>query len=319
MKNILNYLIYIGAIFLFASCEDESLQRIPSNLDKGPNVRVVVDPDNAILDLADIENAKFAYKVYSESTNLDSVKFSVTFTPLSTGEESDPIVIERWGQSDFSDVISVEYTANELALLFGLSGASDLGGGDIFLFSNITSLTNGLVFPSEAIDGNSNTPPGITQATATTSFTTTFGTFVACPVLDAENFAVGKYKFSLDIPGGDFPFGVPYFGYENGDSIVTLSYVSTITRKFKIGHLWEFVPDHEAELSFLLICENIIMPVQGGGLACSGTSLSFQTASDTPGTYNSLDDSQIVIRMEDTGGCGVTGFDFNLILDKIEE
>ncbi|MEQ8924451.1 MAG: hypothetical protein RLO81_01495 [Fulvivirga sp.] len=208
MKNIFKYTFLGLSLMFLASCEDEDTQRIPiDELGNGPNVRVVIDPNNSFLDFDNINSAVFKYTVYTESTDLQLVQFNVSFIPFATGVAVDTLLIEEWTLADFTGgSISVEYSSNQLATLFGLSGAGDLEGGDTFAFTNTTTMNDGRVYPSPTVGGNINVTPNIVQSAATTSFTSNFSTFVGCP----SQIPVGN--FTMIFNGS---FCDPPCGFEN--------------------------------------------------------------------------------------------------------
>ena len=188
MKKIKYLLPIIGIILAFQSCEDEDKIRFPE-FQEAANVRIQVSEDYSFLDASDIPNAKFVYSIFSENTNIETVIISGEYYNLENDTTYERREIIRYTQADFDanngSIYDEEFTTQFLAEKFGLpNGVSDLSGGDLFNFDNITTLTNGMQFPdtilSETPYETVNVTPNILQSAATTSFTATFFTFVGC-------------------------------------------------------------------------------------------------------------------------------------------
>ena len=195
MKNIYKLLLTgVMGLFLFA-CEDEETLRIPQDFGKGPNVRIIVDPDFSFIDFNDLSSAKLRYDLYSESKNLETIEVRAFYS--SGGVNSDTVTMKTYTQADINAANGVikgeEITAQALADALEVPGGlGGLQGGDSFTFLNRTTLDNGAVYPSTTVGGNSNVTPNITNSSATTSFTTSFTLFVGCPSDQAE--FVGTYS-----------------------------------------------------------------------------------------------------------------------------
>jgi hypothetical protein len=197
MKNIIKYFCLV-TLLGFVACEDDDTLRIPKEFEKGPNVRIQLDPDFSFIDFDDLENAKVRFTIYSESANLDLVELRAFYTAVD-GSISDTATVASYTQADFdvaNGIITDEVTAQEIVNAIGLeNGLGSLQGGDSFTFLNRTRLQNGTVYPSNTVNGNSNVTPNIQNAAATTSFTSSFITFVGCPS-DVEAF-VGTYTSEI--------------------------------------------------------------------------------------------------------------------------
>lgn len=327
-SNYIFIVLILVATTILVSCRDDEKVRFdPDDLQTGVNFRVQIDPDYQFFDLGDITNASVRWDVFTTSSDITEGRMYLTYYSFEQDSTYAEVLARSYTMSDFDSEGAIRgeiLTTQDLVQLVGVeNGIDGVAGADRIDFRMEVEVDDGRIFPA-TVPGTTagNVSTNILNASATTSLTTSLTAFVACPIPDAQNFAVGDYSFSYDADAGTFPFGVYYFHYpasDPADTVVTLEFENTITRKFSVGHLQEFVPDFEAELSFLLICDNVIVPLQGGGLACGGTSLNFQTADDMPGSYDATDDSRLVLRMEDNGGCGVVGFDFNFILDKVVE
>jgi hypothetical protein len=203
MKNIIKYtsLIFI-LLLLFIGCEDPDAIRIP-DFEEGANVRIVMDPEYSSLRADDLNNAKLVFSIYSENTNLDIVEISASYYNFAQDSNYSRRIVKTYTQSDFNAangaIRDVTLTAAELANIFGVGEATDLGGGDRFDFYNVTTLTNGLVFPdtiSLSTGDFLNVTPNIINSAATTSFTSSFTAYVSCPFI--VNDAVGTYEVLFD-------------------------------------------------------------------------------------------------------------------------
>ena len=319
MKNVIYLLLLIGAILAFQSCQDLEKIRFPEFTDAA-NVRIQIDPDYSALDASDFENAKLVYSVFSENTNIESVVISASYYNFQNDTTYDSREIIRYTQSDFDAnngaIRDEEFTSQFLAQKFGFpGGASDLGGGDLFNFTNLTTLTNGMVFPDTILSETNyetvNVTPNIINSAGTTSFTVAFNAFVACPVPDG--FALGNYLLE-QISGPDDPFfGNPY-RWETG--VVTLAQVSPIERSFR-GTYFTF---ENRAFNFLLICGNVLVGTTGSGIGCSALGISW-TGATPPGYYDESDDSEIIIKVLENidGDCGLpAGEPMTLRLTKID-
>ncbi len=318
MKNIKYLLLIIGIILAFQSCEDEEKIRLPE-FEDAANVRIQLDPDYSSLDASDITNAKLVFSVFSENKNIESVVVSAVYYSFQNDSTTHPVEILSLTQSDFDAadgaIRNQEFTAQFLATQFGLpGGSSDLGGGDRFDFFNLTTLTNGMVFPdtilSETDHETVNVTPNIINSSGTTSFTVGFTAYVACPVPDG--FALGDYMFEQIAGPAD-----PFFGNPTrwANEVVTLTQVSPIERTFN-GTYFTF---DNVGFNFLLICGNVLVGTTASGIGCGGPGLNW-TGATPPGTYDELDDSVILIEIMENvdGGCGLPAAEpMTLILTKI--
>ena len=193
------FLFFIASVLVLASCRNEDLVRFPE-FEDGANVRVVIDPNASFFNFENLEAAKFVFDVYTENTNIEKVDIFIYFVPIN-GDPQIKKLLETFTQADFdagNGKISREYTAQQMVDFFGLGSLDNLQGGDAFNFRNITTLTNGRIFSDSTIISDApafgtNRPGSITAniiaATATTSFTSSFSTFVGCP----SNLA-GRYR-----------------------------------------------------------------------------------------------------------------------------
>jgi hypothetical protein len=193
MKNILNLTFLAAALLLLLNgCREDSEIRFPE-LEKGANVRVVIDPNASFLNFEDLPNAEFNYDIYSENQNLETVELYVYYVPNDPSLASRKLLLETLTQADFNagnGQVSRSYSAQDFVDLFDLGSLDALEGGDFFNFRNVTTLTNGRVFSdstfvSNAPGFNGNSPTTVATdmitASATTHFTSVYSTFVGCP------------------------------------------------------------------------------------------------------------------------------------------
>jgi hypothetical protein len=197
MRNKIKYILLLSiSLGIFISCEDPDAIRLPEFKD-AVNVRVVIDPDYTFLDFSDLGNAKFVFDAYTENTDLQSAVFYMSYYNLSTDSTYSEVKI------DFTEFPKqhYEYTAAELAEIFSLPGGiDDLGGGDSFSFRTEAITVDGRIYPDTVLQGlpqeSLNVGPDITQAPATSSFTSNFVVFVSCPFIVSD--AVGTYEVVVD-------------------------------------------------------------------------------------------------------------------------
>ena len=319
MKNIKYLILIVGLVLAFQSCEDESKIRFPE-FEDAANMRIQIDPDYSSIDASDISNGKLVFSVFSENTNIESVVISSVYYSFQNDSTTAPVEVLSLSQSDFNaadgEIRNREFTAQFLAEKFGLPGGSgDLSGGDRFDFFNVTTLTNGMVFPdtilSETDHETVNVTPNIINSAGTSSFSVGFTAYVACSVPDG--YALGDYMFE-QIAGPDDPF----FGNPTrwANEVVTLTQESPIERTFKGTYL----TFDNVDFNFLLICGNVLVGTQGTGIGCGGPGFNF-TGATPPGNYDDLDDSVIIIEVIDNidGGCGTTPVEpMTLRLTKID-
>lgn len=203
MKKLSYTLILSGILSLILySCQKLEETRIPET-EKAANVRIQLDPKYSSLRADDIPNAKIVFSVYSENTNIDQVELIAEYYNFASDSLYSRRIIRTFKQSDFDAadgaIKNITITSKDLAKTFGLASLNEMGGGDRFDFYNITSLTNGLVFPDTILlNGNPvlNISPGVINTASTTSYTTGFTVYVACPFV--ANDAVGTYEVVRD-------------------------------------------------------------------------------------------------------------------------
>jgi hypothetical protein len=299
------------ALILLVSCSEEA--RIPKPL-RAANVRIqFLDPSDQLVNFADIDNALIKYSIFSINKNLESVELTFMYNDAGTGLTEGPFVLKTYTQADFDAaggaIRNETFTADQLAVIVGKTNGADLSGGDNFIFSNKTTLTDGRVYPSEVPGGNSNITPGLVGNAATESFSVGWTSYVACPV--PNGFATGKYLLE-QIAGPDDPFFGNPTRFEKEE--VTLTASSPIQRDLNVTYL-TFSPQ---TMSVLLVCGEYLIN-DGSGVGC-GVGLRWVN-NPTPGTYDDSDDSVLIFEVLENidGDCGIpTGEPLTLKLTKVE-
>jgi hypothetical protein len=299
------------AMVLMVACSEET--RIPKFLEAA-NVRIqFATPNDQLVDFSNIANAKVKYSIFSKNKNLEEVEISFMYNDAATGLAEGPFILKTYTQADFDAADGIlrdeTFTANQLAVLVGKASGAELSGGDNFVFSNTTRLTDGRIYPSTTINGNSNVTPAITGNAATEQFSVGWTSYVACPV--PAGFATGKYTIE-QIAGPDDPFfGNPTrFAAEE----VTLVASSPIQRDLNVTYL-TFT---NRVFSMLLVCGEYLVN-DDAGIGC-GAGLRWGTPA-TPGTYDDADDSVLIVEILENvnSDCGVAANEpLTLKLTKVE-
>ena len=203
MKRILKYITIIALMVSFNACEDADSIRFPSFENKGPNVRVAIDPDFGFFDLENLGTAKAKYDLFSVSTNMELVELRVVMT--SGGVNTDTVTIRSYTQAEISSaggvILDEEITVQEMVDAIGVvGGIGAIIGGDNFTLINRTTMANGTVYPSITVDGNSNVTPNLVAATATTSFFSNYVYFVGC----ASDPVAFEGEYTSEITAGNY-------------------------------------------------------------------------------------------------------------------
>lgn len=277
---------------LFSACQDEDAIRVPEIAD-APNVRFQWDPLYGFINFDDLENTFVRYDLFSESTNIETVELQTIYASVSG--TNDTAIVKTYTQADFNSnsgaIYDEDISANDLATAFGITLA-DFSGGDSFIFNNITTLTDGTVYPSPTINGNSNVSPTIVGQSATASFTTSNTAYVGCPS-DASSI-VGTYMATIvtQNSAGNPPFGLP----NTSSREVTVTTSSPEPFRYTVSSHdagWWARPDVTATEAgpgdFYDICGTTIMqPI---------TSFGFGGANHFPGGAGSIDPNTGVITL----------------------
>ena len=301
MKNLkyISFLLLSSATMLAVSCKDEEAVRIPDIMDAA-NVRIQINPERSYYDFQDIANAYLEYSIYSENEDIQTIEIIFEYVNSVAGDTTDPQVIKTYTQADFTNgvIANQQITAAELTAALGITTA-DLSGGDQFLFLNRTTLTDGRVYPSPTVSSYESVPADIRLASPTTSFTTVFDAIVGCPT-DAP--FTGKYMLE-QISGPTDPFNGDDFVFSPGE--VEISETNPIGRTFNAGYFEGSTYDFDTDLSFTLLCGEIIVSPVDTGIGCGGPRFTYQSTGSNP--YDPADDSEIIINLmqNTTGACGV--------------
>src|SRR5688572_28626408 len=136
MKNILKYTLIIALLSFAFSCQDDDGSRFP-DFKNGASARVIVRPENLVLNFLDINSAAVVFDVYSVNSDLESITYAVTYTNGAFPDQEFPTVdVKTVSGSEFSNgMATVTITATELAQALQLpGGAAALNGGDFFTF-----------------------------------------------------------------------------------------------------------------------------------------------------------------------------------------
>lgn len=302
MKNkILILILLVSGAIIMTSCEDEDAVRIPETSD-GVNLRIQQHPDFVNMRADDIENAKLVFSLFSENKNLQEVSLTIEYYNFAEDKVYARKPLRTYSQADFDAadgaIRDVTVTSQELATLFEIQ-VSDIGGGDRYDVFNLTTLTDGRIFPDTLnLPGGviaPNLTPNIANSAATTSFSVGFRSYVACPV--PAGYATGDYLLE-QIAGPDDPF----FGNPTRftSEVVNLTATSPIQRNFEVTYL----TFDERRMSFLLICGSFLVN-QKPGLGCS-SDLRWTNATP-PGSYDVSDDSVLIVELLENvdGDCGI--------------
>lgn len=217
------------------------------------------------------------------------MELSVTYYNFQQDSNYSRRPIRNYNQADFNAangaIRDVTLTSLELAELFGITLA-DMGGGDRFDFYNVTSLTNGMVFPDTInLPGGNvvNVTPNIINSALTTSFSVGWTSYVACPI-DPALYTGDYYLEQTSGPDDPF-FGNPV---RFAPMVVNITALSPIERSFNCTY---FTFD-DIEFRFLLICDNVLINFMSALSCATGLRWANQTP---PGPYNPNDDTDLII------------------------
>lgn len=310
MKKIFTPLLFIAALF---ACEENV--RIP-DFKNAPNVRIVIAPENSYFDFSNLADAKLVYDLYSEDFNeIESVV--IRFRYQKNGNPAcnlygclGPFVVKTYTAEDLSSskgqILDEEITIDDVLTAVGLTLA-DISGGDQFFFENITTMKDGRIYPTVTPNGTDNVPAIFDTPGA--HFTASFAAIVGCPLSAAFT---GSYSFTQI--SGPANWNPPPVGGIFSTGNVTLTAVNPITRSFTCTYLG-FTG---RTFTFILLCNNLIVPLQSSGVGCGGPQMAWQT-DPVPGTYNPANHTTFDIRIIENPllGCGEPASPVVLRLTKI--
>lgn len=284
----------------FFSCEDEEAIRVPE-LAQGANVRILVDAEFSFFDLEDLQNAKVVYDLYSANQNIEEIEISFTYYPQG-GDAIGPIPVKVYTQSDLGadgSILNEQITAVEVAELAGLeNGVDEFTGGDRVVFTNTTTLTTGVTFPTYTKIGEDsviNIEPGIVSG-VNPSYTLSFSAFVGCPSPVEE--ISGTYtavSTTYDSNGG------PAYGLGSSTKEdVTISFQGPEPFRYRVsshdaGYWVALTGTEGGSADFFDICGTIIMQPKasfgfGGAADNGGGTYDPETGVITMNWYNSFND-----------------------------
>lgn len=299
MKKIINIFLLAGTfLVLFTACEDPEKIRVPE-LEKAVSMRLVVETE--FLDALDIPNATLEMSLFTEVTTISNVELYVDYFSFSQDSTYDRVLVTTISGSQFNSegiINDVVLSSQEISTAVGIDLA-DMDGGDQLDFSIFTTLNDGRVFPDTVPNTEFiNTTPNILNASGTTSLTTSFTRYIACPVPDG--YLTGNYHF-VQVSGPSDPF----FG--TGDLIaetdVNIGETSPIGRSF--GNL-TYATFGGGSFDLLLVCNNVLVPYTpapascGGGLGWIGDGANIYI-------YDDGDDSEVFLNLlhNPTSDCGL--------------
>lgn len=238
MKNLLKYIVVASLVVLVSSCEDTDKQRIPSDFQDGPNVRITVDPNFGFLNFEELETTYIQYDIFSNGVGFQTAELEMIY--VTGGVNIDTAVVKTYGPGDFGSgsIRQERLTAVELMAAIGLT-IDDISGGDSFVFTNRVTMNadpDGTVrvYPDVTLGGNLNVSPTMVAAAGTTSYTVGFTAYAGCPSNPAD--FVGNYTATITAsnyggfigstnPDVDINFvGPEPFRYQIGD-VSALAYV----------------------------------------------------------------------------------------------
>jgi hypothetical protein len=303
MKKILNIFLLIGAfVVVLTACEDTDTIRIPEP-ERVVSMRLVVDTD--FLDALDIPNATLEMSVYTEVSTISTVDLYVDYFSFSQDSTYDRALVATISGTQFDSQGIIEnfvLTSLSISDAVGIDIA-DMSGGDRLDFAIFTTLDDGRVYPDSVGFGDYlNVNSNILNATGTTSLTTSFTRFVACPV--PNGYLLGDYSWE-HVSGPTDPF----FG--SGPIItegtVTISATSPIGRT--MGNL-TYATFGGGNFNFLLVCNNVLIPYTPAPASCGG-GLGWTGDAGNIFVYDDADDSEILLNLfhNPLGDCGLASND----------
>jgi hypothetical protein len=214
-----------------------------------------------------------------------------------------PFDLKTYTQTDLDSnagaIRDETFTSDQLAVIIGKTNNSDLNGGDRFVFSNKTTLTDGRIYPSTTVNGNSNVSTSIQNNSATESFSVGWTTYVACPI--NANFS-GDYDLSPEICSivYDDGAGNPLNGTGPGPGGITGPVkLTSLGRPIYSMTGFTMFGFTNRTINILLVCDAVLVPNQIPGLSCgAGGSVLMNTAVSGVGIYDPDDNSTLQIRID---------------------
>lgn len=308
MKFINKLSVFVMLILVTIACQDED--KLPYSIDEViANQGAFVRLDDVIsgeFDLLNLAGSNFAVELEAwdaeQGTLLQSLDLTVEFVDNTPDNGTNPVAqtaVETFAASAFTNDaetglpnITIQYTANEILSLMGLT-AADLDGGDVFRFEWTLNLSNGKSFNR---NNSSSSLPGWPF------YNSPFLLDVGVVCLLTDGYAVGSYAMTQTEGLPDPFFGNPTTFYE-GDVELIVGATST-ERLFDFE--WLSFP---STMGFNLVCGNTeASSGQDPGASCGGQILWFTGDGSGKGSFDPLDDSVITLRFWDdyVNDCGLT-------------
>ena len=312
MKNYkYSSILFLFVVLLAFACTDEDRIRIPE-FEEALSMRIVPDPDFQTFDATDVPNAIVRLNLYTETDNIETVEIFGEYYNLQSDSLYTRVLLRTITGSDFSsDGIINDYDISVQEIVEVNQIELDLvQGGDRVDLYNVTTLTDGRVYPSTVDLGNGNTAnnvtPNILNAAATTSFTTSLSVYVACPI--DLNFGTGNYMLEQVSGPAD-----PFFGGTSlwTTGVVNVASVNPIQRTFTAPYV-----TLGASFQFFLVCGQILVPKFPIGIGC-GAGITYEQIGEL--SYDENDDIVFIFNVMDNvdGDCGLGSADVILKLTKI--
>lgn len=301
MKNIINKILIAGILVAaFASCEENDNTKLP-NIEKVVSMRLSIDPDYQVFNALDIPNAFLRMSLYTEGTALDRVELMVDYYSFTQDSTYATSLAHTFSAGDFNGegiIPSFDLTTQAISAAVGID-IGDIDGGDRLDFSIVTITQDGRTYPATIPElGTLNTTPNILNSSSTTSLSTSFTAFVACPVPDG--YLTGSYHLKQVSGPVD-----PFFG--TGDLIaetdVNIEATTPINREF--GGL-TYATFSGGQITLLLVCNSVIIPYGPAPASCGG-GLGWTGDTGNIFVYDDGDDSSLTLNLlhNPTGDCGL--------------
>ena len=301
--------LLLGALVFLSSCRDFVEPNIPySEFDTGAYLRTITRTSTTF-NFFNLGSSRFALTLEAvdieDGATVETVEIKVQHRRLIPGvgleyTPSAPVLIRTLSAADFAPNdqsrflrTSFEIPAAEAIAAVGLTPA-DIEGGDVFEFSLILNDKFGRSFNRENVSGNIAGAP---------FYDSPFQYFVSviCPV--ESTYAIGTYSLKQTAGGSDPFFGNPTRFVEE---TVTLAAVSgnPTKRRFTVKYLGGF---STRPFTIEFACGQVKKEEEAAGGACGGNPILWESDNSDLATYDSSDDSVIVIKfIDDTeDNCGI--------------
>ncbi|MGI9541675.1 MAG: hypothetical protein ACR2MX_00365 [Cyclobacteriaceae bacterium] len=294
MMKLIKYILpTVALLIVLAACEDEPRFEL-ADTDKSLNMRLVSSQTSFD---ATNPNDMATIRFFSENnengdlSNISKVDLYVEHFVLLDNTTSPRVLFTSIdGASVTNDgSLSLDVPLTEIASKLGID-VTDISGGDIITFYNITTLADGRVYPDTVLRGTDfetvNTTPNVLNSAPTTSFTATVAYPIVCPL--EEGFATGQYLLEQLVP-----LDPPYFGLTQvwAPEVVAVTAIDNTTRTFTaVNYLGGF----NSPFTISLACNVVLMPEQAFPVGCNANITAGQDLNNI-GTFDITDDSEFTI------------------------